>query len=114
MENTKDLHVLWTNDDINTSNLMVMMYATNGMLYQLWDSVTVIIWGATTKLVVENELIQEQLKAAQHAGVKFSACIACARQFGVVEKLEELGVEVIPWVEPLTAIIQNGKPLLTI
>ena len=114
MENSKDLHVLWTNDDVNTSNLMVLMYATNGMLYQLWDSVTVIVWGATAKLVAENELIQGQIKVAQNANVKFSACIACARQFGVVEKLEELGIEVIPWVEPFTEIVQSGKPFISI
>ena len=114
MEESKKLHILWTNADINTSNLMVMMYATNSMLHQWWDKVTVIVWGATAKLVAENELIQEQLKAAQYAGVQFTACVACARQFGVVEKLEGLEIEVIPWGEPLTEIIQSGRPLITI
>ena len=111
---SRDLHILWTNDNVYASNMMVMMYATNSMLYQLWDSVTVIIWGGTVKLVAENEMIQEQLKTAQHVNVKFSACISCATQFGVVEKLEELGVDVVPWTEPFTEIVRRGLPLISV
>lgn len=48
---------------------MVMMYATKSMLKGWWDSVTVIQWGATAKLVTENEAIQEHLKIAQNVGV---------------------------------------------
>ena len=114
MTDLKELHILWTNDDLDTSRFMVMMYATNSMLKGWWDSVTVIIWGATAKLVAENEDIQEHIRIAQHAGVKFSACIACARQLQVIDELEALGLEVIPWGPPLTEIIQEGKPLISI
>ena len=94
--------------------MMVLMYSTNSILHKLWDDVTVIIWGPTAKLVSEDELIQHQIKASIHSGVKFSACATCARQFGVTEKLESLGIEVIPWVEPLTEIIKNKEFLLTV
>ena len=111
---SKALHILWTNDNMDTSQFMVMMYATNAMLKGWWDSVTVIIWGATAKLTAENEAIQERVKLAQHAGVKFSACIACARQLGVIDELEALGIEVIPWGPPLTELLQNNGKLITI
>ncbi len=114
MEEAKSLYILWTNADLHTSQLMVMMYARNSMLRGWWDNVTVIVWGATAKLLAENETIQEHFKMAGQAGVRFSACVACARQLGVAEKLEELGVEVIPWGEPLTNILQNGEKLITI
>ena len=114
MAESKELHILWTNDNVETSRFMVMMYATNSMLKGWWDSVTVIIWGATAKLVAESEVIQEEIQIAQHAGVKFSACIACARQLQVIDELEALGLEVIPWGPPLTEILQEGKPLVSI
>jgi len=114
MAKSNALHILWTNDNMDTSRFMLMMYSTNSMLNRWWDGVTVIIWGATAKLVAQDETIQEYLKLAQHAGVKFSACISCARQLGVIDELEALGIEVIPWGPPLTAIIQNGDPLITI
>ena len=114
MTELKSLHILWTNDNLDTSQLMVMMYATNSMLKHWWDDVTVIIWGATAKLVAENKTIQEHLAIAQHAGVKFSACVACARQLGVVEALEALDIEVIPWGEPLSNILQNAGALISV
>lgn len=114
MEQKNDLSILWTNADVLTSDKMVMMYATNAMLSKWWDEVTVIIWGATAKLAAENELIRTKIMLAQHAGVKFSACKACADQLGTTEQLLEQGIEVIYWGEGLTEILQSGKKLLTI
>ncbi len=114
MDEKSRLHILWTNADMDTSLRMVMMYATNSMLERWWDEVTVVIWGATARLVAENAQIQESIRVAMNVGVKFSACIACARQLGVVEKLEQLGIEVKGWGRPLTELLQSNEKLLTI
>lgn len=114
MYDDRTLYILWTNADIHTSMHMVMMYATNSMLRGWWDNVKVIIWGATTKLVSENDLVQEKMKMAMQAGVEFTACIACAGIFGVADTLKDLGIEVIPWGKPLTDIIQGNGKLLSI
>ena len=111
---SKALHILWTNENLATSEHMVMMYATNSMLNSWWDSVTIIIWGATAKLVAESEAIQERMRIAEHAGVKFSACLSCANNLGVTAELEALGVEVIRWGAKMTEIIQSGGKLITI
>ena len=111
---SKDLHILWTNDNLCASNMVVMAYATKSMAAGAWDSLTVILWGATVKLAAENESIQEQIKVARNVGVKFSACVSCALQFGAVEKLKELDIEVLPWVEPMTELLQSGAKLLTV
>jgi hypothetical protein len=108
------LFILWTTADVITSDKMVMMYATNSMLHQWWDEVTIIVWGATAQLVAENAMIQEKIRLAQHAGVKFSACKACSDQLGVSEKLVELGIEVIYWGVPLTEVIKDGEHLITV
>ncbi|HHV13460.1 MAG TPA: DsrE family protein [Clostridiales bacterium] len=114
MEQSNQLYILWTNADILTSDKMVMMYATNSMLNRWWGNVTVIIWGATPKLVAESDLIQTKIKIAQHAGVKFSACKACADQLGVTDTLVELDIEVLYWGQGLTDILQGGGKLITV
>ena len=114
MENKDHLYILWTNADLNTSHLMVLLYATNGMTRRWWDAVTVIIWGATAKLVAEDEGIQQKIAIAQHAGVEFSACIACALQLGVEQKLESLGIDLKKWGPPLTDLLKEGARLLTV
>lgn len=114
MDDSNKLFILWSNSDVLTSDKMVMMYATNSMLNQWWKEVTVIIWGATAKLVAENAMIQGKIKIATHAGVRFSACKACSDQLGVTETLTELGIEVKYWGEGLTDILKERKNLLTI
>ena len=110
----RHLYLLWTNGDPLTAEHMVMMYATNAKLNRWWDQVTVIVWGAPSKLLAESQQLQMRLKLAQQAGVEFTACIACAERLGVCEKLLELGVAVIPWGPPLTELLQNNANLLTV
>ena len=112
MSEPSKLHILWTNNDVLTSQLMVIFYATTSMVNKLWDSVTVIIWGAPVELVAESEVIQDEIRAAQNVGVKFSACTSCANRLGVVEELEGLGIEVTPWAEPFTKLVKNGEAIV--
>lgn len=114
MEEKNTLYILWTNADLLTSQYMVMMYARNSMLRGWWEKVTVVIWGATARLAAENAVIQEEMKLSKNAGVKFSACVACARQLGVMSQLEALGVEVVAWGPLLTEILKNDEKLLTV
>ncbi len=111
---SKHLNILWTNADPLTSHHMVMMYATNALTHEWWDAVTVIVWGATAEYAAKDENIQAKIRMAMHVGVKFSACIACAENLGVKEQLEALGMEVIPWGEPLTKLLAADEPLLTV
>jgi len=114
MEKSNELFVLWTNADLMTSEHMVMMYITNAIKRGWWEKITLIVWGATSKLVAENEDIQLRIRDAQDLGIHVSACIACARNLGTTEKLQELDIELISWGVPLTEIIKEGKHLITI
>jgi len=108
------LYVLWTNDNPITAEKMVFMYTVNSRLRGWWDQVTLIVWGATAKLVSEDAKIQELVGKAREAGVHVTACKACADQLGVTEALERLGIEVKFWGAPLTEILKNDERLLTI
>jgi len=114
MSEKKHLYVLWTNADLITAEKMVFMYTVNSLLKNWWEKVTLIVWGATAKLVSEDENIQKMVKRALEAGVHISACKACADQLGVTETLEKLNIEVKYWGMPLTEILKNEDTLLTI
>jgi len=108
------LTILWTNADPITSKLMVFMYAENALKRGWWEKVTIIIWGATAQLVAENEDIQDKLLAIKESGVDVEACIACASELGVSEKLSTLGITLKKMGGPLTEIIKSGENLLSI
>ncbi len=114
MNKNKHLYVLWTNDNLITAEKMVFMYTINSLIHGWWENVTLIVWGATAKLVSENADIQEKIKAALKAGVHITACKACADQLGVSDDLEKLGIEVKYWGVPLTEILNDNEKLLTI
>lgn len=112
--NKTHLYVLWTNADPVTAEKMVFMYTINSLIHSWWDKVTLIIWGAPAKLVSENADIQEKIREALDVGVHITACKACADQLGVTETLEKLRIEVKYWGPPLTEILKNNQPLLSI
>jgi len=86
-ENTH-LYVLWTNDNLITAEKMVFMYTVNSLVHGWWEEVTLIIWGATAKLVNENTDIQEQIKKAQDAGVQdqteYRSNLFCIKKFCII------------------------------
>lgn len=112
MEN--ELFILWTNDNVITAQKMVLMYGHASIKANWWDRVTIIIWGATAKLVAENVSIQEKLVEMMNDGISVSACRACADQLGVTDIIENIGIEVKYWGEPLTEILKSDKKLITI
>jgi hypothetical protein len=114
MSKKTHLYVLWTNDNPITAEKMVFMYTVNSLRRGWWEKVTLIVWGAPTKLVSEDENIQKMVKGALEAGVHITACKACADQLGVTEILEKLNIEVKYWGIPLTEILTKGEKLLTI
>jgi len=114
-KNGKTLHILWTNDNLLTSQSMVFMYATNSLLKGWWEDVHLIVWGATAKLLAESEAVLQKLKAFQEAGGSVSACKRCAEELGVLDKLEALdGIEILYIGSQFTEIINSDDPLITI
>jgi hypothetical protein len=114
MADYNKINILWTNDNVMTSDKMVFMYAVNSLINDWWKEVTVIIWGATAKLVAENEYFQEKIKMAIHTGVKFMACKACADQVGASDVLTSLGIEVVYIGEHFTELLKADEKLITI
>lgn len=114
MDKKTHLYVLWTSGDPVTAENMVFMYTINALRKEWWEEVTIIIWGASAKLVSEDAAIQKKIKEAIEAGVHVSACKACAEQLGVADALESQNIEVKYWGIPLTEVLQNGESLLTI
>jgi len=114
MSKKTHLYVLWTNDNPITAEKMVFMYTVNSLIHGWWEKVTLIIWGAPTKLVSEDVKMQKKVKEALDAGVHITACKACADQLGVTEILEKMNIEVKYWGVPLTELLTKEETLLTI
>ena len=108
------LAILWTSPDKEVAQKMVFMYAKNSRLRDWWGQVRLIVWGPSAKLLATDGDLQEELAELKLAGVELQACKACADQYGVSEKLAELGVEVIFMGQPLTSYLKGDWQVLSV
>jgi len=109
-----DLYVLWTSGDRDVALGMAFMYTFNAKTRGWWDNVTLIVWGASTKLLGQDEELLGRVRQIIEAGVKVEACLACAEMYGMVATLENLGVEVKYMGQPLTELLKAGKIVLSV
>jgi len=113
METSNSLVVIWSSNDRDVALQMVFLYVLNSRLKGWWEDVTLIIWGPSAELLSYDLELQMELEKIKAGGVKIQACRKCADNYGVSEKLEELGVEVIYMGVPLTEYLKENRHILT-
>ena len=112
-ESANHLLIVWTSGDPEVAHKMVFMYAYNAQKNGWWDQVTLLVWGPSAMLSSEDEKIQESLKKMKDEGMELLACKGCADQYGVSEKLSELGITVKYTGTYLTDFIKSGKKVIS-
>jgi len=105
--------IIWSSSDPEVADNLAFMYAHNSLKKLWWGRVRLIIWGPSSKLTSENEHIQSRLKEMADDGVEIWACRACSDNYGVTDKLESLGLEVIHVGDKTTQMLRAGWKSLT-
>lgn len=107
------LVVVWTSGDKEVAKNMVFMYSLNAKKRGWFEDVTFIVWGPSSNLLSNDEELQEALKGMIDEGVKVEACLRCAENYGVVEALKGLGIDVKLMGEPLSNYLKEDHRVLT-
>jgi hypothetical protein len=114
MESKKEkLAVLWASGDRDVAEKSCLMYTHAAKRNGWFDEVVLIVWGSSSRLLAEDEALQEKIKSMMADGVILEACIACSNALGVTEDLQELGIDVKGMGVPLTNYLKNGYHVLT-
>lgn len=103
------LTILWTTADEETAKNMLLMYTLKSNLNHWWKECNLITWGPSNKLICSDPEIQSYIKQIQETGVRMYACKRCAEEYGIVDQLEALGIEVKLMGEPLTGYLQDDS-----
>jgi hypothetical protein len=109
----KKLNILWTTGEEDVALRMIFVYILNAKANGWWDSINLIIWGASAKLVGESPLIRKEIDLLLQSGVTIEACRACTDSYNVTGLLEEMGVSIHYMGEPFTGYLNSGDKLLT-
>ena len=107
------LVILWSSGDKEVATKMVFMYALNAKKRNWWKSVTLIVWGPSSKLLSQDEELRAKVVEMKNEGINLEACKACADQYGVSDSLTALGIEVKYMGMPLTEYMKRGDHILT-
>lgn len=111
-ENSK-LAVLWVSGDRDVAEKSCLMYTHAAKRNGWFDEVVLIVWGSSSRLLAEDPVLQEKVRAMKEDGVILEACIACADMLGVTEELKSLGIDVKGMGVPLTNYLKQGYHVLT-
>ncbi|MBC8183326.1 DsrE family protein [candidate division KSB1 bacterium] len=101
------LAVLWTSGDSDVAHKVCFMYTHNAKRQKWFDAVRLIVWGPSARNLAGDIKLQEKVKKMMEDGVKVEACVFCAKMYGVVEKLRELGIDVKGMGKPLTKYLKS-------
>lgn len=110
---SEKLVILWTSGDKEVAEKMILMYTYNSKRFDWWKDVTLVVWGPSQKVLVENKDIQDYVKKIMDQGTAVKACKGCADLYGISDKLEECGVEV-KYMGEITDYMKEGRHILTL
>jgi len=112
-EEKEKLAVLWVSGDRDVAEKSCLMYTHAAKRNGWFDEVVLIVWGSSSRLLAEDEKLQEKVQTMQKDGVVVEACIACSNMLGVTEELKGLGIDVKGMGVPLTNYLKKGYHVLT-
>lgn len=107
------LCVVWTSADPDVAKNVCFMYALNAKKAGWFDTVHIVVWGSSAKLLAEDPTIQAEMKAMQEVGVVTEACVACARRYKVDSDLKALGLDVKAMGKPLSDRLKDDRKVIT-
>jgi len=71
------------------------------------------VLGPSAKLLAENSELQDMVAKVKLTGVELSCCVVCSDEYGVTEKLDSLGIDMIHTGEILTDALKEDWKVIT-
>jgi hypothetical protein len=109
-----NLLVLWTTDNRDTALNMVFMYTFNAKAKGWWKNVSLLIWGASSRLLAADAEIQAEVRKIADAGIRVFICKRCLEKEGVLKEVEALGHEVFYVGEEFSRLLKEGWTVLSL
>lgn len=102
------LVVLWTSGDPEVAHRVALMYTHGAKKADWFEEVRLIVWGPSQRLLAADKDIQAKVAEMREDGISVEACIVCARSYGLVSVLEELGLPVRAMGAPLSGFLKSA------
>jgi len=101
------LLIVWSSGEREVASKLILLYGSVMLERKYWDEATIMIWGPSAKLLVEDIELQKQFEVVKRSGVTFNACVVCTDDYGISDELKAMGIELIHTGEMLTEALQS-------
>ncbi|NDV28126.1 DsrE family protein [Desulfovibrio sp. JC010] len=101
------LMVVWSSGDKEVAQKIALPYPMVAKEHGMFADISVLVWGASTKLLSEDAELQGFVKKLQDMGIKILVCKWCSDGYGVSDKLAKMGLEVDYMAQPLTQALKD-------
>ena len=91
----KKLLVVWKSENEIDIEKFIVPYVYNSKEQNWFESVELLIWGASQAAIRDNLKYQNYIKTLHHVGISIYACKMCADETNATTTLEKLGVNVV-------------------
>lgn len=102
-----ELAVVWTSADPDVAHRMALMYTHAAKQAGWFQTVRLIAWGPSQRILVGDKDLQAKVLAMAADGITLQACVVCANSYGIADRLRDLGFDVLPMGEPLTSLLKD-------
>mgnify|MGYP001066445700 FL=1 len=107
------LLIIWSTEEKEVAKKMVLLYSSVILPRSYWDEAILMVWGPSARLLSQDKELQQKIKEIAKTGVKVQACVVCTDDYGVSEKLKNIGVELTHTGEMLTQALQSDWKVVT-
>ena len=104
---SKKLLIVWSSGEREVASKLILLYGSVMLERKYWDAATIMIWGPSAKLLVQDKELQKQFEIVKRSGVLFNACVVCTDDYGISDELQAMGIELIHTGEMLTQALQS-------
>ena len=109
-----NLLVPWTTENKDTALNMVFMYTYNAKAKGWWKNVSLLVWGASSRLLAGDRQIQAEVRKIADAGIRVFICKKCIEKLDVLKEVEALGYEVFYVGEEFSRLLKEGWTVLSL
>lgn len=108
-EEPDKLMVVWSSGDKEVAQMVALTYPMVAKKNKMFAEVSILVWGASTKLLSKDAELQALLKKLKGMGIEILVCKWCADQYGVADKLTEMGLKVDYMGKTLTNSLKSDE-----
>ncbi len=108
-----ELVIFWASKDKKLGKKTVIKYIKESIEHKWWGGISLIMWGPSIELLLEEETIRAELLALNNKYMSIEISKEYTDEAGLTDEIKGLGLTVRPCGEAVTLCLRTGIRMIT-